>query len=197
MPFTLCIKVIKWYQYNIQRETMKSLLIIFTVLMLIGCGEQKVEATGIEAYTESIQIMKKDMSLKEKEEFENHIRLIALQGTNFKMPLDIDVFKRRAMDKLSGLTVKQINTKGKKLAAKYLKAKKEVEKEKILELCSEWVDVIEDNKETISKRRKTNQANESTDLEWFNEYKERTDLLQEKTDGLQKSYDNHCLKYEN
>ena len=189
--------VLKWYQLKYKGYVMKGLLIVVMVLMLVGCAEQKVDATGIEAYTKSIQAMKKDMSLKEKEEFESHIRLIALEGTTLKMPLDLDAFTRRAMDKLSGLTVKQINTKGKKIATKYLQAKEEATKAKVLELCAEWGDVIEDNKETIEKQRRNNQANQSTDIELFNDLKNITDRLQERTDDLQKSYDNHCLKYEN
>jgi len=176
---------------------MKNLLIVLTVLLLIGCGEQKVDSSSMEAYTKSIQAMKEDMSLKEKELFENYIKVIVLKGKNLKDILNVEAFKRQAMDKLSGLTVNEIKIRGKQITNRIRIQSEEDAKEKILEMCHSWSDKIIENKEVIKKQRRSNQANESTDIETFNIYKKIADDLQFRTEDIQKSYDKHCLKYEN
>ncbi len=171
---------------------MKSLLIIFTALILVGCGEQKIDGSSMEAYTKSIQAMKKGMNMDKKEEFERYLKLIALKDTKLIEMVDTEGFKRSTMDRLNGMTYKQIMAKGKFMASIIAEKKREALEDKKVALCEKWQQEILDKNEYI-KTRSEKYAKYKDNESVYNEVFKPLEDMQMVVDDLEKSYDKHCM----
>lgn len=85
------------------------LLLLPLALVLSGCAKPKIDASSDETMKSSIDAMKADMSTKEKEEFEQAMLVLSLDGKSiWSMANDPDAAKRRIGDRLDGLTADEV-----------------------------------------------------------------------------------------
>jgi len=166
-------------------------------LMLIGCGQQKIDGSSEEAFTKSLQEMKKGLTIEEKEQLEASIKVITLKGSNIAELKDRKYMMRKTMDKVGGMTADEIMTKGKSIAEHSQNNKMDIEIEKTIESCHELADNIIDDEEKIVAMVRENKGNESTDIEFFHDKNEIIRAQRINTANKEKTYEKYCLKYEN
>ena len=133
-------------------------LITITVLaiLVIGCGEKKVDSSTDEKFKSSIDNVKSSLTEEKKKEFENAVKVMAFSeiGNIFEAAANPDGMQRKVKDKLNGKTADEIILEGNKIIAE----RKEKEREQAISEIAEIKNKITDleKKQSDSKKAKDN-----------------------------------------